>query len=194
MSSPLPHTDQLYINALISGDSMLLKEIYQRFAGAITNMVVNNSGTAADAADIMQEALLDIYKKAKDNSIILSCPFEAFLYAVCRNKWLMELRKRKNQPVTIIDERQYTLNDEGREAVEALVQYDQRKKLLLKKLEDLNEGCRKLLRLFWTGMALQDIAVQMDMSYGYARRKKGECLGRLIRLMKETVAFNKLKH
>lgn len=194
MNSPVNHPDQKYIAALVQGDSQLVEEIYQRFAGGITAMVLKNNGSEADSADILQEALLAIYKKAQTGDFQLSCPFEAFLYTVCRNKWLMELRKRKHQPVTFTEELKYEIDEGSLEAAERLAQYSDRKKLLKAKLEELNEGCRRLLSLCWAGKPLQEIAVQMETSYGYIRRKKGECLGRLVKLMKESSSFNHLKH
>ena len=99
----MPHPDQKYIDALLKNDSALLDELYTKFSGKIKNMVLQNNGAEADAADIFQEALLSIYNTAKKGDFTLTCPFEAFLYRICNNKWLNELNKRKTGRVTFID-------------------------------------------------------------------------------------------
>src|SRR5690242_18656530 len=93
------HIDQKYIDALLSNDGVLLNELYQKFSGKIKSMVLQNNGTEIDAADIFQDTLLSIYHKAKTKGFILTCPLEAFLYRICKNKWMNELSKRKSQKV-----------------------------------------------------------------------------------------------
>jgi RNA polymerase sigma factor (sigma-70 family) len=188
-----PHADQQYIEALLRNDSQLVADIYRRHADKITGMVVQNNGTPEDAADIMQEALMDIYKKAKTGNFILTCPLDAFLYLVCRNKWLMELRKRKNMPVTFTDTVKYEPGEDARQVTEQLTNDRLRRELLMEKVNELKDGCKQLLQMSWAGMPMQEVARVMQMSYGYARRKKGECLGKLITMIKKTASFNTLK-
>src|SRR6476620_11803831 len=101
------HPDQKYIDALLTNDAALLEELYQKYAGKIKWMVLQNNGTEAEAADIFQDALLSIYHKAKTTTFILTCPFDAFLYLICRNKWLTELNKKNISRVTIKDVEEY---------------------------------------------------------------------------------------
>lgn len=68
---------------------------------------MNNSASGDDAADMMQDGLLAIYQRAKETALVLTCPFEAYVYTVCRNLWLMQLRKTSRNPVTIMDVEQY---------------------------------------------------------------------------------------
>src|SRR5215467_3600407 len=75
----MEHPDQKYINALSSNDPIILEELYRKFFGKISEMIVHNSGTATDAADIFQEALLSLFYKTKAQNFILTCPLEAFL-------------------------------------------------------------------------------------------------------------------
>jgi len=89
------HPDQKYIDALLSNDGVLLNELYQKFSGKVKSMVLQNNGTEIDAADIFQDALLSVYHKAKTNGFALTCPLEAFLYRICKNKWMNKPGKRK---------------------------------------------------------------------------------------------------
>ncbi len=57
-----------------------------------------NSGTADDAKDIFQDALVILYKKAQQPDFVLSVPLKTYLLAVVKNCWWQELRRRKKLP------------------------------------------------------------------------------------------------
>src|SRR4051812_40466551 len=109
----MQHTDQKYIEAILNNDATILQELYQKFSGKIKWMVLQNSGTEEDAADIFQEALLSIYHKAKTQNFTLTCPFDAFLYIICKNRWLSQLNKRKTEGVTIADTEGYIVAEDS---------------------------------------------------------------------------------
>ena len=104
---PAIHPDNKYIQALLDHDTMLVDEIYSRFSGKIKSMILQNNGSEADAADVFQEALVDIYKKAK-KGFTLTCPMEAFFYHVCRNRWRNVLSRKKYTNVTFDDDGGYS--------------------------------------------------------------------------------------
>ena len=188
------HPDQKYIDALINNDLVLMEELYQKFSGKIKWMILQNNGNEMDAADIFQEGLLSVFNKAKTNDFILTCPFEAFLLMICKSKWINELNKRKSQGVTFMDTDGYNdvAQDSFRDADECL-QRDARKELLAEKIEELGEGCKQILRLSWSGKAMEEVADILNVTYGYARKKKSECMGKLVTLIKESSKFNILK-
>lgn len=186
-----PHTDQKYIDALLSSNSTLHKEIYEKFSEKIKKLVLQNNGTIADAGDIFQEALLSIYKRAKQGNFILTCPFEAYLYAICRNKWLKELYKRKQLVVTFRDIEEYNNFEDGRDDITDAQQL--RKELIEEKLAELSAGCRKILSLSFKGFTTNEIALMLNLSYGYVRKKKSESLYKLIEMVKNSPGYNSLK-
>lgn len=187
------HQDQRYIDALKHNHQPVLEELYKNFSGKIKWMILHNHGTEADAADIFQEALLSINRKAATGNFILTCPFEAFLFAVCKRKWLKELIKRKQQGVTFNDNREYMISDDNFKLVEEMELTEARRLLFREKLEELNENCRKLLRLRWSGRSMKEIAESLNISYTYARKKKSQCMSKLVMLVKEAPAFKALK-
>jgi RNA polymerase sigma factor (sigma-70 family) len=188
------HPDQKYIDALTSNNSQLLKELYEKFHRRIVNMVVQNGGTEAEAGDIFQDALLAIYNKARSGEFILSCPLDAFLYLICRNNWLKELEKRKNRGVTFRDPGGYIpLSDDNFRLAEECLVLQARRNLLLDRLALLGDSCRKLLLLSWNGNSMGEVAEILQVTYSYARKKKSECMARLIELVKQSSQFNSLK-
>src|SRR5882762_8258934 len=136
----LSHPDHKYIIALLENDSRLIEEIYQRYAAHISYMVQKNSGTATDAADLFQEVLIELHRKASQQQFVLTCPFDAFLYLVCRNRWINELHKRKGHTVTIEGDEGFNLNEDVFENYETLLLKEKRKSLVEEKLAELGEG------------------------------------------------------
>jgi RNA polymerase sigma factor (sigma-70 family) len=189
----MEHPDQKYIEALLNNNPVLLDELYQKYSGKIKWMVLQNKGTEADAVDIFQEALLSIYHKARTKSFVLTCPLDAFLYLICKNKWLNELSKRKNRPVTIIDDDGYNLGEDSFKLAEDCTLQEERFKLLSEKLEELGDACKELLRLSWSGRTMEEVAVKLGFTYGYARKKKTECMAKLVKLIKQSSKFSVLK-
>ncbi|MBP6023761.1 RNA polymerase sigma factor [Ferruginibacter sp.] len=187
------HPDHKYIEALANNNSALIDELYQRYSAGIKKMVVKNSGTETDAADLFQEVLIELHRKATQQNFILTCPFEAFLHLVCRNRWINELHKRKGHAVTISGDEGFNITEDVAENYEALLILEKRKDLIENKLAELGDGCRNLLSLSWSGKRLQEVAEILNFSYAYVRKKKTECMSKLISLVKEAPGFSALK-
>lgn len=189
----MQHPDQKYIDALLNNDKVLIEEVYQKYSGKIKWMVLLNSGSETDAADVFQEVLLSIYKKAKNNNFTLTCPLDAFLYVACKNKWLTELNKRKPNKVTTNNFNVYNVGEDSFKIAQEFKLAEERKNLLTEKFAELCEDCRKLLQLNWSGRPLGEVARILNITYGYARKKKCECMSQLVTLVKESSRFNSLK-
>ena len=179
------HPDNKYINALRDNDQVLLDELYTLFGGKIKKMVLQNNGSEADAADIFQEALVDLYKKAK-TGFILTCPMEAFLFMICRNRWLNTITRRKYNNVTFAEDEGYSnlVSEDSFAVAEQIKTNQNRKNLIESKLVELGGSCSELLQLSWSGKKLELIATLMNTTYNYIRKKKSDCMGKLIDLVK----------
>ena len=83
-----PHEDHIYIEALLKNDSKVLSTLYAKFSPKIVGYIKNNSGDENAAKDIIQETLVTIYHQAKTNKFILTCPFDAYFFLLCKRRWL----------------------------------------------------------------------------------------------------------
>lgn len=190
----MQHPDQKYVTALLANDASVLDELYEKFSGKIKWMILQNNGNETDAADIFQDALLSIYNKAKTGDFTLTCPMEAFLYLICKNKWLNVLNKRKTQKVTNTDTEGFNyIGEDNFRLAEDCVLQQERSNLLTEKLALMGESCKNLLKLSWSGISMDEVAKQLNVTYAYARKKKSECMAKLISLVKESPKFNSLK-
>lgn len=187
------HPDNKYIEALLQNNTALLDELYSNYSGKIKYMVLQNNGTEADAADIFQEAIVDIYKKAKAG-FTLTCPMEAFLYLICRNRWMNNLTRKKYTSVTFADDEGYSnlVSEDSFANAEQILVSQNRKNLIETKLADLGDSCRQLLQYNWGGKKLEEIAELMKTSYAYIRKKKSDCMGKLVELIKSSPDYKLL--
>ena len=126
-------------------------------------------------------------------NFVLTCPFEAFLYSICRKNWLKELAKRNAARVTLNENQEYTISEGDLRLIEEAELMQARRNLFIDTLQELGENCRHLLKMNWSGKSLEEVAKTMNISYGYARKKKSQCMTKLIRLIRRSAAYNSLK-
>ncbi len=189
----MEHADQKYMDALLNKDEVLLREIYERFSGKIKGMVLHRGGNEEDAKDIFQEALLSIFNRAKNGAFALTCPFEGLLYLICKRKWAKELKKRNKLSVTMSDEAAFNTRDGSAGLAEECEIQEARRALIVENLMKLGEKCRQLLYLSWEGNTMEEVATLLHVTYGYARKKKSECVAKLIDFIHQSPKYHSLK-
>ena len=188
-----PHPDTRYIKALLNNDNPAIAEIYTRFSDRIARFVQANNGSADDARDIFQDALIAICRQARQPEFVLTCPFEAYLYCVCRGKWLNELKRRRRAVVTISEASGFNDMEGADMLADATLREEERDRLFRHFFEKLAAGCRQLLQLAWSGVSLQEVSVQLGVTYGYVRKKKSECVGQLMGWIQTSPEFDRAK-
>lgn len=182
------HADQRFVTALLQNDSIVVEEIYERFSRKVKNYILQNSGSEDDAADIFQEALVDIYQQAKYKSLQLTCPFEAFILLICKRKWLNELKKRGSQRVTNEPEQLSNTGEDVFALAEQLQVQNDNAKLFMAMFEKLGERCREIIRKCLGGKPQDEVAAELGVTYAYLRKKKSECTAELIKLIQSKQA------
>ena len=161
---------------------VIVREIYTKYAAKVKHYIIANSGDADDAADIFQEALIDIYNQAKSKQLQLTCPFEPFLLLICKRKWLNILKKRGREPVTKeVDD--VSIGEDVFALAEQMKQHDTRMQVFLLCFEKLGDACKEILKKCLGGNDQALIAEQLKVSYGYLRKKKSECMAALTKMI-----------
>lgn len=189
------HLDHRYIEYLRKGDSNGITSIYNQFAPRIIQMVELNNGTRQDASDVIQEALLSIYKVTMRKDFVLTCPFDAFFYMVCKRKWLSHLTKKSNTPrIRIIDDRLSDNPSRLSTTAEALADEVEREQIVMKVLDTMGEKCRKIIRACMTKEHQEKIAEQLGFTYAFLRKKKSECMTQLGMLVRNHPFFKSESH
>lgn len=180
---------QAYINAIQTGDTKGLREIYSQFLPKIISLISNNGGSADDAQDIFQDAILVIYEKSKKKDFKLSSGFYTLLYGICRNLWGNRLQKSSFKNVTLTDHTKYTSETNQEDALlkaeEERVFWDNFKKL--------GADCQKLMQLFFEKVKMDEITKIMGYSStGATKKRKFTCKERLLSFIKTDVRYSEL--
>jgi DNA-directed RNA polymerase specialized sigma24 family protein len=90
--------NQQYIAGLLNNDHAILREIYENYADRIKHHIIKNGGTANDAKDVFQDALMIIYKKAQSEDFELTSQFYTYLFGICH---FVFKRKRKKMTESV---------------------------------------------------------------------------------------------
>ncbi|HHS95563.1 MAG TPA: RNA polymerase sigma factor [Phaeodactylibacter sp.] len=177
----ISHQDQHYIEALLKGDNQAIEEIYSKYSKRIYIWVTANNGSASDAKDLFQDALLSIFTKATEKDFQLTCSLGALLFTICKNRWIDQLRK-KNIRLRVRSEieKRYYENDSNLESIVEKVQEAALKESLLNNaFLQLSELCQRLLQLVANGLSAIEIVKELSLNNPntYYRRKNA-CIER----------------
>lgn len=185
------HTDDVYLLAILENDSSTIRTIYEKFQPSIIKYITSNNGSPQEAEDIFADGLVVIYRKLMKGNFELRVKFHTYLYSVCQRLWWNKLRRKKfKSGVTLDDDRILSITDDAQVAIEKTERYS----LYQDKFLLLGEACQKILSLtLREGKKMVEVAEIMNISAGFARKKKHICKGRLIALIQKDTRFNELK-
>ena len=144
-------------------------------------MVLNNSGTIDDAADVFQEGVIVLWKRTQDNSAEkLSCSNSTFLYSVCRNIWLNKLRKKGKFSLPLENEKDVPDAPSHLE-IDQLIEKESKIESIEKGLALLGDTCQTILKLFYYQKERMEVIVsQTGLSNTNAvKTKKYKCIQQL---------------
>lgn len=183
MQSPV-NTEQQLLAALAAGERSATERIYQQNYHIINGWLIKNGGTAADAADLFQEAMVILFGKAEDANFRLTCSIGTYLFAISKHLWYKKLQRQNREPDFLRgnagpedDDFGVAYEDDISAHRERETHYEQ----LNSALEQIGEPCRSLLQAFYhNDKSMQEIAAD----FGYtnpdnAKTQKYKCLARL---------------
>lgn len=161
-----------------------LERLYVQHFPIMSQFIKKNSGNAEDASDIFQNAILAFYKKVRSGNLVLNCSIQTYLYSICRNLWLDELKARKKHQILVSELKSVTVELEPLPSE----QTNERVALVMQLMDQLGTDCKKILGLFYFDrLRMKEIAEEM----GYANEKvaknlKGRCMKKLKELAKSS--------
>lgn len=167
-------------------DNVRLKKMYQELIPMFKTLVKNNSGTEAEAEDLLQDSIVLCYKKTQEDNFLLTSKLETFIYGIGRRKWMQQLRKKVNHTEIMTTSAEGNLIDE-------IIINDEKNDLYLKHFNLLSESCQRVLTFFFEGLKMFEIADKMNFSSeGYARKRKHNCQTNLLDSIKKDALFTEL--
>ncbi len=157
--------------ALLTNRDKTLERVYAKVYPMALHYVKEHGGTADDAKDIFQEALIVFYEKAIHDQLTLTASVSTYLIAICKNLWRQELDKRTRKTSLTADQMN---SSEVVPEAETTLQ-------LMDFVAQLGGKCKDILvSFYYFGQRLEQIATR----HGYqnirtATVQKFKCLERL---------------
>ena len=173
--------EKILLEGLGKEDKASIEKIYREHYTMVNSLVVNNSGTSDDAADVFQEAMIVLFEKVKAGNFELHCQLKTYIYSVCRRIWLKKLA---------LQQRFTTQGDHLEETVpveEDLESHEKKQHdftIMEGAMLKIGEPCKSLLQAYYLEKKpMQEIAT----AFGYtnadnAKTQKYKCLVRLKKL------------
>ena len=191
MTEKNTHLDQMYIDGLLQNNSNVIQSIYKKFVPKVKNYIRTNSGNDDAAQDVVQEVLIAIYNQAKMKGLQLTCPFDAYFFLLCKRRWLNELKKSSNKEVTINDDT-VSIDENLQEMTFQTEVLDEKQSLFDEMFLKLGEKCQEVLKLSFVTKTMEEVALKLNVTYGYVRKKKSICTGQLTELIQQSSRYKSI--
>ena len=176
------------VEAIRSGNGIdgALEFIYENYYGLLEHQVMSNSGTADDAADVIQDALVGLIDMIQKDKYRGDASVKSMLFTLTRNLWISELRKRGSSSKRLAwfeNERETSERD-----VSDYLAYQEGRQLIVELLDRLGETCQRILTLFYyENLSMREIMPQLKFSSEQVlRNKKYKCLKELIAMVQRS--------
>jgi RNA polymerase sigma factor (sigma-70 family) len=187
------YSNEEILRGILKNNSLILRYVYKTYFHKIYSFITNNTGDSEEANDVFQEAIIVIYRKLKEDSLIITnCTFETYLFSVCRLLWLKQLQYKRENIVKFEDMHLYAekiIDDDLSE----LIQKNERYKLFQDHFQKLGKDCQKILQLFFKKVPIKQITEVMGFaSDNYTKKRKHQCKEYLVKSIKQDNEYKNL--
>jgi RNA polymerase sigma factor (sigma-70 family) len=180
------NTEQQLLAALAQGEREATEQIYRQNYRIINGWLLKNGGSATDADDLFQEAMVVLFSKSQSEEFRLTCSVGTYLFAISKHLWYKKLQRKSRDPIALLDNtgNDDEENDNGiayEEDIDAHEEREAHYNQLDEALEQIGEPCRSILKAYYhQDKSMQEIAAD----FGYtntdnAKTQKYKCLTRL---------------
>jgi RNA polymerase sigma factor (sigma-70 family) len=182
------YSDDRILEGILNADREVMDFIYRKYYAKIENFLVGKGGDPEHIKDVFQEAMIVICEKVREGGLVLTCTFSTYLFAVCKNIWMHDLRKNRYQPVE-----DSSLENLSEEPEPENRMKEKLKALYLHHFNQLSEDCRKLLNLHFRRTPLSEIRAILGYSSDhYTSDRKYRCKQSLYRRIKNDPEYKKI--
>lgn len=187
-------SDRQIVEHLQSGNSQAqntaLRQLYKDYYRMIAKLILDNSGSEDSVKEIFQNGIIVFFNKVKQSDFELKSTCKTFLYAICKNLWLNELRKKKRQ-TPLHNQHQKIASEEN---IAQTLEETEQQQLLLQLLEKTGDECKKiLLRYYYYRLRIKQIQEELNLtSEQVTKNKKGKCIAKLRKMIAENPGYEKM--
>ncbi|HEX2919848.1 MAG TPA: sigma-70 family RNA polymerase sigma factor [Bacteroidales bacterium] len=176
------------LNGLLHNDEVIIKSLYAKNQQILIKWIKKNNGNEEDVSDIIQDALLIILRKSKEENLQLTCTFSTYLISICKHLWFQELRRRKKIIPSEINQYENLANDNVDASDQA------RYNLYVQILQSLEADERQLLEFYNQKKPIEEIMHLLGFRNKQAvADKKKNCLKKLRKKLLSCEAYKEFR-
>jgi len=171
----MQYSNEAILEGIRLRSKVILEYVYEECYPLISSLVLKNSGVAEDVQDILQDAMVILFRKVKNEDLELKCSFKTFLFSICSHLWLQRLEKRQRETryFRSVAERVDLSEDV---LIEIYDTEAEKYRIYQKHYLSLDEECQNLLRISLKNLSSREIADVMGYkTEKYAKVKKFRC-------------------
>jgi len=175
-------SDNKIIRRIQDNDRTILGELFLNNDKLIGSYISKNGGSQTDAKAILHEAIIVLWQNVNSGRFDLSAKVSTYLFAVAKNKWMAESRRRKKLEYSVEGlERMPSSEDSLGNIIE-----DEANSQVGEALEALGPPCKDILILYYfEERNMNDIAEILNFANSnVAKAKKYQCKKALEKLMR----------
>lgn len=177
------------VDSLLKGDQEVMQLLYESLFPRVLSYVRNNQGSKEDAEEIFHDALYQIMIRASTKGVQINSTFDGYVYTVCRNLWLAEIKSRQRK---VRNEGVFELKDKDDEIVAAIINQE-RWELMEEQFLNLSDTCRELMKDYFKKVPYKEIVKKFSYSSeNVAFQKVFKCKKRLMDLVKSHPNYKNL--
>ena len=183
------YSDEEIIQAIIEGGNRLdaiMTHLYEHSSlkQTIEQMIIQKGGSEDDAKDVFQDGVKHLIINIRNAKFKRGSSLKTYLTRICLNIWFTKL-KRSIHLKDITQQMEVEEVDQGG-SPETIFLYEERTSVLEETLAQLGEACKKVLGFWSLNYSMKEIAQLVGyQSEGMARKKKHQCMQRLVLYIKK---------
>ena len=168
-----------------------IRYLYRTYFDGLSVYVQQNQGSRQDAEDIFQETIVAFVQLVKQNKFRGDASIKTFLFAINKNTWLNELKRRDRAGVR--EAKFETAKETTDEGITRYIAGREARTQVMGIMDKLGEGCKKiLLAFYYENLSMKEILSTMNYENDQVlRNKKHKCLKQLEQLLTESPALAK---
>lgn len=172
------NNEKALLEGLAASEKKAVETIYRENYNMVQSLIINNNGSADEAKDIFQEAMIVLYEKVRSGTFELNCQIKTYVYSVSRRLWLKRLQQL-NRFSSTVEELEAVVPVE--EEIEEHEKRNSEFEMMDKAISSLGEPCKSLLEAYY--LQKQNMQI-IAANFGYtnadnAKNQKYKCLMRL---------------
>jgi RNA polymerase sigma factor (sigma-70 family) len=181
--------DSKLLDALRNGDENALADLFRQNRRPVVSLVLRNQGTEDDAEDILQEALIVLWERIRNNSFEYQAKLNTFIYATAKNIWLRRLARNRRE--TTAPDETFEVATKDATPLEELEENEQ-VIAVQQAMEKLGNPCYDILLLYyWEDRSMEEIALKLGFANAdTVKSKKYQCKKALEKLVKKVLGGN----